>query len=171
MAAATCFIGIGSNLGDRRSLCLEALRRLEKLPSIRIIAVSSLYETEPVGEGYSSPFLNGAAELSTTLSPREFLTAVLSIEGDLGRDRSREGSREGSKVGRDRTIDIDLLLFGDLVLHEPGLTIPHPRLHERRFVLEPLADIAPDVIHPVFKEKVSDLLKRLSDPHRVRRLS
>src|SRR6266404_218940 len=167
MAAVTCFIGIGSNLGDRRSLCLEALRRLEKLPSIRIIAVSSLYETEPVGEGYSSSFLNGAAELSTTLSPRELLTAVLSIEADLGRDRSREGS----KVGRDRTIDVDILLFGDLVLHEPGLTIPHPRLHERRFVLEPLADIAPDVIHPVFKERVSDLLKRLSDPHRVRRIS
>jgi 2-amino-4-hydroxy-6-hydroxymethyldihydropteridine diphosphokinase len=162
MAAVTFFIGIGSNLGDRRSLCLEALRGLEKLPSTRLTAVSSLYETEPVGEGYSSSFFNGVVELSTTLSPRAVLAAALLIEADLGRNRS--------KVGPDRTIDLDLLLFGDLVLHEPDLTIPHPKMHERRFVLEPLAEIAPNVIHPVFKEKVSDLLKRLSDPHRVRRL-
>ena len=162
MAAVTCFIGIGSNLGNRQSFCLEALRRLEKLPSTRMVVVSSLYETEPVGEGYSSPFLNGVAELSTELSPRAVLTATLAIEADLGRDRS--------KVEPARPIDLDLLLFGDLVLHEPDLTIPHERMHERRFVLEPLAEIAPDIIHPVFKEKISDLLKRLSDPHQVKRL-
>jgi len=128
----------------------------------RLAAVSSLYETEPVGAGYLSPFINGVAELSTELSPRAVLSAALSIEAGLGRDRS--------KVEPVRPMDLDLLLFGDLILDEPDLTIPHPRLHERRFVLEPMAEIAPDVIHPVFKKKISDLLKRLSDPHQVRRL-
>ncbi len=163
MAVVICFIGIGSNLGNRQALCLEARRRLEKLPSTRLAAVSSLYETEPVGEGYSSHFLNGVAELSTELSPRTVMTALLSIEAGLGRDRS--------KVEPDRPIDLDLLLFGDLIFDAPDLTIPHPRMHERRFVLEPLAEIAPNVIHPVFKEKISDLLKKLSDPHRVRRIT
>ncbi len=162
MAGFTCFIGIGSNLGDRQASCLEALRRLEKLPMSRLAAVSSLYETEPVGEGHRGPFINGVAELSTELSPRAVLTAALSIEADLGRNRSNADPA--------RPIDLDLLLFDDLILHEPDLMIPHPRLHERRFVLEPLAEIAPNFIHPVFKEKISDLLKRLSDPHRVRRL-
>ena len=128
----------------------------------RLVAVSSLYETEPVGEGYPSPFINGVAELSTELNPRAVLSAALSIEAGLGRDRS--------KAEPARPMDLDLLLFGDLILDEPDLTIPHPRLHERRFVLEPLAEIAPSFIHPVFKEKISDLLNRLSDPHRVRRL-
>ena len=128
----------------------------------RLVAVSSLYETEPVGEGYSSLFINGVAELFTELSPREVLTAALSIEADLGRDRS--------KAEPARSMDLDLLLFGDLTLDEPSLTIPHPRMHERRFVLEPLAEIAPNLIHPVFKKKISDLLKRLSDLHQVRRL-
>jgi 2-amino-4-hydroxy-6-hydroxymethyldihydropteridine diphosphokinase len=163
MAAVTAFIGIGSNLGNRRSLCLEALRRLEKLPSTRLTAVSSLYETEPVGEGYSSPFLNSAAKLSTELSSRALLTAMHTIEAGLGRDRS--------KTEGDRPIDLDLLLYGDLVVQDPDLAIPHPRMHERRFVLSPLAEIAPDVIHPALKEKISDLLKKLSDPHEVRRLS
>lgn len=162
MVALTCFIGIGSNLGNRQAFCLEALRRLEKLPLTRMVEVSSLYETEPVGEGHSSPFINGVAELSTELSPQEVLTEALSIEADLGRDRS--------STNLARPIDLDLLLFGDLILHEPDLMIPHPRLHERRFVLEPLAEIAPNFIHPVLMEKMSDLLKRLSDPHRVRRL-
>ena len=128
----------------------------------RLVAVSSLYETDPVGEGYSSPFINGVAELFTELSPRAVLTAALSIEADFGRDRS--------KAEPARPMDLDLLLFGDLILDEPDLTIPHPRLHERRFVLEPLAEIAPNFIHPVLKEKISDLLKGLSDPHQVRRL-
>jgi 2-amino-4-hydroxy-6-hydroxymethyldihydropteridine diphosphokinase len=163
MAAVTSFIGIGSNQGDRRSFCLEAVRRLEKLPSTRVAAVSSLYETEPMGEGYSSAFLNGVIELSTGLDPRSILAALRSIEADLGRNRSTSD--------RDRTIDLDLLFHGDLVIHEPDLTIPHPRIQERRFVLEPMAEIAPSFIHPVLKEKISDLLKRLSDPYRVRRLA
>jgi 2-amino-4-hydroxy-6-hydroxymethyldihydropteridine diphosphokinase len=162
MAVVGCFIGIGSNQGNRRAFCLEAVRRLEKLPSTHVVRVSSLYETEPVGEGYSSPFLNGVIELSTGLTPRAVLAAAQSIEAELGRNRS--------KAGFDRTIDLDLLLFSDIVLNEPGLTIPHPRLQERRFVLEPMAEIAPDVVHPVLKEKISSLLKKLADPHRVGRL-
>jgi len=161
MAGVICFIGIGSNSGNRQASCLEALRRLEKLPKTRLMTVSSLYETEPVGEGHSAPFINGAVKLSTELNPRVILTEMLSIEADLGRDRS--------KAGPDRPIDLDLLLFGDLIQHEQDLIIPHPRMHKRRFVLEPLAEIAPDIIHPVFKEKISDLLKKLSDPHWVRR--
>jgi len=163
MAALACFIGIGSNLGNRQAFCLEALRRLEKLPLTQLVSVSSLYETDAVGEGHSSPFINSVAELSTELSPQEVLTAALSIEAALGRDRS--------KAEPARPMDLDLLLFGDLLLDEPGLTIPHPRMHERRFVLEPLAEIAPNLIHPVLKEKISALLKKLSDPHQVRRLS
>lgn len=160
--AVTCFIGIGSNLGNRQTFCLAALRRLEKLPMTRLVAISSLYETDPVGEGYSSPFINGVVELSTELSPRAVLTAALSIEADLGRDRS--------KAEPARPMDLDLLLFGDLILDAPDLTIPHPRLHERRFVLEPLAEIVPDFVHPLLKKKISDLLMWLSDPHQIRRL-
>jgi 2-amino-4-hydroxy-6-hydroxymethyldihydropteridine diphosphokinase len=162
MAGVICFIGIGSNSGNRQAFCLEALRRLEKLPKTRLVIVSSLYETEPVGEGHSSPFINGVVKLSTELSPRTILTEMFSIEAYLGRDRG--------STNLDRPMDLDLLLFGDLVQHEPDLIVPHPRMHERRFVLEPLAEIAPDFVHPVLKEKISDLLKKLSDPHWVRRL-
>jgi 2-amino-4-hydroxy-6-hydroxymethyldihydropteridine diphosphokinase len=162
MAGLSCFIGIGSNLGNRQASCVEALRRLEKLPMTRLGRVSSLYETEPVGEGHFASFINGVVELSTELSPRAVLTELLAIEADLGRDR---GSSDPA-----RPMDLDLLLFGDLIQREPVLIIPHPRMHERRFVLEPLAEIAPDIVHPVLKEKISDLLMRLPDPHRVRRL-
>ena len=130
-------MGIGSNLGDSRALIAAALELLGGEDGIAVVAVSSLRETDPVGYEEQPRFLNGAAELDTELSARELLGRLLAIERRLGRRRD-EGPRFGP-----RTIDLDLLLVGDLILDEPGLTLPHPRLHERRFALEPLAELDP----------------------------
>lgn len=134
-------MGVGANLGDREATIRRALAALGERPGIDLVAVSSLRETEPVGYADQPPFLNGAAALETALAPRELLEALLDVERALG--RTREGPRYGP-----RTIDLDLLVYGELVLDEPGLTLPHPRLHERRFALEPLAELAPDLVVP-----------------------
>src|SRR3954447_10007127 len=130
------FVGLGSNLGDRDETIRAALSRLDG-----VIAVSRLRETDPVGFEDQPRFLNGVAELETELSPRALLGRLLEVERSLG--RTREGPRFGP-----RTIDLDLLVYGDLELDEPGLTIPHPRLHERRFALEPLVELAPELVVP-----------------------
>lgn len=145
------FIALGSNLGDREQLIADALWALNQLDRVRVVATSSLHETEPVGPAGQDAYLNGAAELETTVSPRDLLNAMLAIERSLGRDRS-EGERWGP-----RTIDLDLLLYGDLVTEEPSLTIPHPRLHERMFVLAPLAEIAPDATVATLGRTISEL--------------
>ena len=133
---ATAYIGLGSNLGDRG----ENLRRaLERLGAAR---VSTIRETDPVGVTEQPRFLNAVAELETDLPPRALLDRLLEIERDLGRDRESE-ERWGP-----RAIDLDLLLYDDEVIDEPGLTVPHPRLAERRFVLEPLAELAPELVLP-----------------------
>jgi len=134
------FIGIGSNLGDREAHLHRAVERLEAEGEIEVVAVSRLRETEPVGPVEQGPFLNGAVLVSTELTARELLERLLAIEESLGRvRRERFGPR---------TIDLDLLLYGDEVLDEPGLTVPHPRLHERRFALEPLSELAPALVIP-----------------------
>jgi 2-amino-4-hydroxy-6-hydroxymethyldihydropteridine diphosphokinase len=133
------FIGLGSNLGDREGNLRAALARLAELGEVR---ASSFRETDPVGVTDQPKFLNAAAELSTDLPARDLLDALLAIERDLGRDRARE-ERWGP-----RTLDLDLLLYGDDVIDEPGLTVPHPRLAERRFVLEPLHELAPGLLLP-----------------------
>jgi 2-amino-4-hydroxy-6-hydroxymethyldihydropteridine diphosphokinase len=134
------FIGIGSNLGDRETHLRRALELLGAVDRIDVLAVSRFRETEPVGPVAQGPFLNGAVLVSTELPPRELLERLLAIEQSLGRvRRERFGPR---------TIDLDLLLYGDEVLDEPGLTVPHPRLHERRFALEPLAELAPGLVIP-----------------------
>jgi 2-amino-4-hydroxy-6-hydroxymethyldihydropteridine diphosphokinase len=133
------FIGLGSNLGDREGNLRAALARLTELGEVR---ASSFRETDPVGVTDQPKFLNAAAELSTDLPARDLLDALLAIERDLGRDRARE-ERWGP-----RTLDLDLLLYGDDVIDEPGLTVPHPRLAERRFVLEPLHELAPGLLLP-----------------------
>jgi 2-amino-4-hydroxy-6-hydroxymethyldihydropteridine diphosphokinase len=136
------YVALGSNLGDREATLRAAVRRLRALPRTQVLAVSRLRETEPVGYLDQPRFLNGAVELETELQPRELLDALLDLERVFGRDRS------GVPAHGPRTLDLDLLLYGDETIVEPGLEIPHPRLHERRFVLEPLADLDPAVEVP-----------------------
>jgi 2-amino-4-hydroxy-6-hydroxymethyldihydropteridine diphosphokinase len=134
---ARAFVGLGSNLGKRKELIGSALELLASEEGIEVRAVSTLRETDPVGYEEQPRFLNGAAELATELSPRELLERLLAIERRLGRVRGK-GPRFGP-----RTIDLDLLLYGEETVDEPGLELPHPRLHERRFALEPLAELDP----------------------------
>lgn len=131
------FVGLGSNLGDPQEQIRWALELLAAEDGVQVVAVSTLRETDPVGYEDQPRFMNGAAELRTSLSARELLDRLLGIERRLGRVRG-EGPRFGP-----RTIDLDLLLHGDEVVVEPGLVVPHPRLHERRFALEPLAELDP----------------------------
>ena len=130
------FVGIGSNLGDREATIRHALSELARVPGVQVVRVSMLRETDPVGITDQPRFLNGAAEIETTLDARGLLDALLAVERTLG--RLRTGPRFGP-----RTIDLDLLVFGGEILDEPGLHVPHPRLHERRFALQPLADLDP----------------------------
>ena len=130
------YVGLGANLGDRQETIERAVELLRAAPEVEVLAVSALRETDPVGFDDQPPFLNGAAALETTLPPRELLQVLLDVERRLG--RTREGPRFGP-----RTIDLDLLVYGDAELDEPRLTVPHPRLQERRFALEPLAELDP----------------------------
>ena len=132
------FVGLGSNLGDREGTIRAALDALGAEEGIEVVAVSTLRETEPVGVGPQPLFLNGAAELETALGARELLDRLLETERRFGRERipGEHGPR---------TLDLDLLLYGDERIDEPGLTVPHPRLHERTFVLEPLAELDPQL--------------------------
>ena len=152
---ATAYLSLGSNLGDRLRLIQEAVAALT-VEAGPVTALSSLYETEPWG--FSSPhrFLNVALALETSLSPETLLAVTQRIERDLGRTHKSVDGRYA-----DRTIDIDLLFVGDAVLDTPALTLPHPRLHLRRFVLEPLREIAPDLCHPLLRTSVSQLLAEL----------
>ncbi len=136
------FVGLGSNLGDREATILRALGSLREEPEIDVVHVSSLRDTEPVGYLDQPRFLNGAVELETGLSARALLGALLELERAFGRDRSTAPPRGP------RTLDLDLLLYGDATIDEPLLKVPHPRLHERRFVLEPLAELDPDLEVP-----------------------
>jgi 2-amino-4-hydroxy-6-hydroxymethyldihydropteridine diphosphokinase len=145
----TVYLGLGSNQGDRRALIEDAVARLGKLGKVQ--ARSSLYETEPVEMAGQPWFLNCALALETDLMPKQLLTAVLRIEQEMGRRRAA-GARKGP-----RTIDIDILLFAASVVETAGLTIPHPALHQRRFVLEPLAEIAPEARHPVLQRSIREL--------------
>lgn len=135
------YIGLGANLGDREATIRTALRRLQDHEEIEVQRVSRLRETDPVGYEDQPQFLNGVARLQTTLEPRELLTVLLDLERDLG--RTRHGPRFGP-----RTIDLDILLYDDRVVDEPGLRVPHPRIAERAFVLEPLAELDPGLDVP-----------------------
>jgi 2-amino-4-hydroxy-6-hydroxymethyldihydropteridine diphosphokinase len=158
---AEAWIGLGSNLGDRRGHLRAALDGLAGLGRVR--AVSALYETEPVGLRAQPHFLNAVALLETGLPPRPLLAGLLAIEARLGRVRTEERNSP-------RTLDLDLLLYGDAIIREPDLEVPHPRLHERRFVLEPLAALAPALRHPALGRPVFELLAELRDPAAVRRV-
>jgi 2-amino-4-hydroxy-6-hydroxymethyldihydropteridine diphosphokinase len=160
--AEPAFVSLGSNLGMREAALAGAAAALRATPGVRDVVVSAVYETDPVGPGPQGPHLNAVARLDTTLSPRALLERLLAIE--LARGRVRGPQRHTA-----RTLDLDLLLFGERVIEEPGLSVPHPRLHERAFVLEPLAELAPGVVHPVLGETAARLAERVRDPAAVRR--
>ena len=151
---ARAYVGLGSNLGDREATLRRALELLGE--HVVVGAVSSFRVTEPWGYADQPAFLNAAAAVETELSPRELLSVLLDVERALG--RTRDGPRYGP-----RTVDLDLLLYGDEVVDQPGLTVPHPRLHERRFVLEPLAELEPGLAVPG-RGTVTDLLDHYTEP-------
>jgi len=147
------FIGIGSNLGDRRNNCVEAVERLKGLRECELIRCSRWYLTSPVGVEDQDWFVNGVACLGAEVSARELLGKLLSIEAGMGRVRTEKWGP--------RVIDLDLLLYGMDIVKEADLTIPHPHMHLRRFVLAPLAEVDPDVIHPVLAKTASQMLQEL----------
>lgn len=153
------YLSLGSNLGDRAAQLREAIERLSTLGKVQ--TVSSLYETEPVEAGPQAWFLNCAVALDTERMPRQLLAGILSIEQAMGRRRME-------KKGP-RNIDIDILLFGNSVVELPDLIIPHPGLHQRRFVLEPMVEIAPDQRHPALKRTMRELRDALAPGQTVRR--
>lgn len=153
------YIGIGSNLGDRQGNCLEAVEQMGKMSGCRITGCSDWYLTKPVGVEEQDWFVNGVASLTTEISPNVLLRRVLDIEADMGRVR-RE--RWGPRI-----IDLDILLFGQEIIHEENLKVPHPLMHLRLFVLEPLAELVPDLIHPSLGLSMMELLRRLSDDGQV----
>jgi 2-amino-4-hydroxy-6-hydroxymethyldihydropteridine diphosphokinase len=154
------YLSLGSNLGDRAANLLAAVEQLTVAG--RLVAVSALYETQPVDVPNQPWFLNCVAAIETDMTPKELLQLALRVEATMGRMRlSEKGARK---------IDIDVVLFGDRVVDEPGLRIPHPAMHGRRFVLEPLVEIAPEARHPELGKTARELLAELGTGQRVRRL-
>ena len=154
------YIGIGSNLGDRRANALEAIHRIGELPSTRVVRASSLYESEPLGNA-KTWFVNSVIEVETELASDAMLKRTKAIEEAMGRKRVK-GKRWGSRI-----IDLDILLWNHEVIQKRNLKIPHPEMHKRRFVLLPLAELAPMAIHPHLGQTVSALLATVKDPKRV----
>jgi 2-amino-4-hydroxy-6-hydroxymethyldihydropteridine diphosphokinase len=157
----TVYLSLGSNMGDRAEYIVRAIAAMN-MRAVRVARRSSLYETEPVDAPQQACFLNCVVEAETELSPPELMAALLEIERELGRKR---------RVAKGpRVIDLDILVYGSQVVHQPGLEIPHPRMSERRFVLVPFAEIAPLVEHPVLRKTIADLLAATPDRAEVRRL-
>ena len=154
------FIALGSNQGDRELNLLRAVAEIGKLEQTRITALSGFYDTEPVGPVDQPNFLNGVLRVETALSPRHLLVELQRIETEVFR-------RVRDVQWGPRPMDLDILLYGDLILEEEGLVIPHPRLHERRFVLVPLAEIAPGQLHPRLGKRMDELLRSLPPGERV----
>lgn len=166
MRTETVFIAFGSNQGDRQDFCDRTIALMGLLPLSTLTGISSYYETEPVGlEAESNPlwFYNGVVRIETGLQPEPLLAICQETERSLGRDPDCRNTS--------RTIDLDLLFYGQRVMDTPRLTIPHPRLHQRRFVLAPMAELAPDWVHPQQHQTVQALLDNLTDSQHVRKLA
>jgi len=159
-SSATCYVSIGTNLGDRARHLDFALRALGAVRETRVAALSPIFETDPVGPPPQGAYLNAVARVETALAPRALLDALLVIERGAGRERSVRNAA--------RTLDLDLLLYGDRLVDEPGLVVPHPRLAERAFILEPLAALAPALVHPLLGVSIASLAERVRDPRAVR---
>jgi 2-amino-4-hydroxy-6-hydroxymethyldihydropteridine diphosphokinase len=157
--ASLVYLSLGSNLGDREAHLADAQSRVSALG--RIIGLSSLYETEPVEFTDQAWFLNCAVALETDLTPQQLMSSILAIEQAMGRKRVQKNGP--------RMIDIDILLSGETVLDSPEITIPHPAMHRRRFVLEPLAEIAPNLVHPVRRKTIRELRDALPEGQIVRK--
>jgi 2-amino-4-hydroxy-6-hydroxymethyldihydropteridine diphosphokinase len=153
------YLSLGSNVGDRQTHLRDAIAQLQA--NGHVVSVSSFYETEPVDFTEQAWFLNCAVSLKTTHTPEELMAAILQVEQTMGRQRTQP---KGPRI-----IDIDILLIGDRVIDSHALTVPHPAMHERRFVLEPLAEIAPEVQHPVLKKTILELLHTLPPGQSVRK--
>lgn len=155
-------LSLGSNMGERESSILEAMRRLGRSDGIDLLASSSLYETEPIGPDFNSTFVNAACTVETSLDPFALLGLCKELERAFGRREDGEG---------DRPLDIDIVLYGDSVILEPELVIPHPRFKERLFVLQPLAEIAPQMTDPSNGERIDALRESRTGEGWVRRIS
>lgn len=153
------FIALGSNLGDRESLLVAGRQALLATPKVRLAGASRIYETAPVGPPGQGPYLNAVLAVDTSVSARSLLDRMLEIEADQGRQREPDALRWGP-----RTLDLDLLLYGDRCIRESGLEVPHPRLQERPFVLQPLCDLADQDVHPRLGEPFRSLLERCGEP-------
>jgi 2-amino-4-hydroxy-6-hydroxymethyldihydropteridine diphosphokinase len=154
------YIGIGSNLGDRRANHLEAIERVGQIPDTKVVRASSLYESEPLGNA-KTWFVNSAIEIETELGAEALLKRLRAIEDAMGRKRVK-GKRWGSRI-----IDLDILFYGSTVVRKRTLKVPHPEVANRRFVLLPLSELAPQLVHPVHQVTVSDLLASVKDPKKI----
>ncbi len=160
---SSVFIALGSNLGDRELNLLRAIAEIGKLPGSKVTALSGFYDTQPVGPVVQENFLNAVLRLETPLTPQKLLSELQRIETVIFK-------RKRTVEWGPRVIDLDIIFYGDRIVKENALTIPHPLLHERRFVLAPLAEIAPGFIHPQLGKSVDEILKTLKSPERVTRV-
>jgi 2-amino-4-hydroxy-6-hydroxymethyldihydropteridine diphosphokinase len=162
------FIGIGANLGDRAANYREAIARIAALPDTRVVRQSSLYEAEPIDSvPGAGAYVNGIIELETEMDASALMRRLMAIERTMGRKRVRGRKPNVRGPFRPRIIDLDLLFFNKEIIDSPGLKVPHPRLHERRFVLVPLSELAPSLIHPQLNSSISEMLAAFKAPQRV----
>ena len=162
MPHTIAYIGIGSNLGTPGKNCIEAIEKISNTKNIKIISRSSFYQTEPIGEVQQDWFVNSAIKIKTNLSPTHLLSALLNIESAMGRTREEKWGP--------RLIDLDLLFYGNLILGKKGLTLPHPEIQKRKFVLIPMSEIAENLVHPTLKKTIKTLLQESSDGTVVKKL-
>lgn len=158
---AEVYLGFGSNLGNRKENLKQALKLLAEHPQITVERISSIYESEPVEMESKHKFLNGVAKLQTLLVPLKLSAFLQEVEEKLGRPEKEKGQKQ------DRTIDLDILFYNDLVFSAPGLTVPHPQAHRREFVLLPMLELAPDFEHPYYKAPLRELLEKLNSAEKI----